>query len=186
MLFTTGEVTNCELTVRILDLSITKWTLFWAGGLLSLARRLATLEERKKEFLQSFRPNCMRKHGLSFRFHVPYLGYTSRGKFLVDTRKSRFEGACTLQSAVNKLEAERAEVESVLTSGVLGRTNNLGRFLRFVCEKYFEGTIDEVKEYSIAVQALGRPHDFDPQVDTIVRVTAHTLRKRLEDYYRTA
>src|SRR5882724_1359752 len=90
-----------------------------------------------------------------------------------------------LQSAVNKVEAERAEVESVLTSGVLGRTNNLGRFLRFVCEKYFEGTIDEVKEYSIAVQALGRPHDFDPQVDTIVRVTAHALRKRLEDYYRT-
>jgi hypothetical protein len=68
----------------------------------------------------------------------------------------------------------------------LGRTNNLVRFLSFVCEKYFEGTIDEVKEYSIAIQALGRPHDFDPQVDTIVRVTAHALRKRLEEYYRNA
>ncbi len=91
-----------------------------------------------------------------------------------------------MESVINKLEAERAEVESVLTSGVLGRTNNLGRFLRFVCEKYFDGTINEVKEYSIAIHALGRPQDFDPQVDTIVRVTAHTLRKRLEDYYRTA
>jgi hypothetical protein len=91
-----------------------------------------------------------------------------------------------LQSALNKLEAERAELELVLTSGVLGRTNNLVRFLSFVCEKYFEGTIDEVKEYSIAVQALGRPPDFDPQVDTIVRVTAHALRKRLEEYYRNA
>ena len=91
-----------------------------------------------------------------------------------------------MQSAINKIEAERAELETVLTSGVLGRTNNLVRFLSFVCEKYFEGTIDEVKEYSIAVQALGRPHDFDPQVDTIVRVTAHALRKRLEEYYRNA
>lgn len=91
-----------------------------------------------------------------------------------------------LQSAVNKIEAERAELETVLTSGVLGRTNNLVRFLTFVCEKYFAGTIDEVKEYSIAVQALGRPPDFDPQVDTIVRVTAHALRKRLEEYYRNA
>ena len=91
-----------------------------------------------------------------------------------------------MQSAINKLEAERAELESILASGVLGRTNNLVRLLTFVCEKYFEGTIDEVKEYSIAVQALGRPDDFDPQVDTIVRVTAHALRKRLEDYYRTA
>src|SRR6266850_2157550 len=91
-----------------------------------------------------------------------------------------------LQSAINRVEAERAELESVLTSGVLGRSNNLVRLLTFVCEKYFEGTIDEVKEYSIAVQALGRSDDFDPQVDTIVRVTAHALRKRLEDYYRTA
>jgi len=91
-----------------------------------------------------------------------------------------------LQSAINRLDAERAELESILTSGVLGRTNNLVRLLSFVCEKYFEGKIDDVKEYSIAVQALGRSDDFDPQVDTIVRVTAHALRKRLEDYYRTA
>jgi hypothetical protein len=68
---------------------------------------------------------------------------------------------------------------------VLGRSNNLVRLLAFVCEKYFEGTIDEVKEYTIAVQAFGRSNDFDPQIDTIVRVTAHALRKRLEDYYRT-
>src|SRR5215813_3741683 len=69
---------------------------------------------------------------------------------------------------------------------MLGRTNNLVRLLAFVCEKYFEGAIDQIKEYSIAVHALGRPADFDPQVDTIVRVTAHALRKRLEEYYRTS
>src|SRR5258708_32617987 len=91
-----------------------------------------------------------------------------------------------LQSAINRLEVERAELESVLASGFLGRTNNVVRLLSYVCEKYFEGAIDEVKEYSIAVQALGRADDFDPQVDTIVRVPAHALRKRLEDYYRTA
>lgn len=90
-----------------------------------------------------------------------------------------------MQSAINRFEAERTELDSILSSGVLGRSNNLVRLLTFVCEKYFEGTIDEVKEYTIAVQALGRPNDFDPQVDTIVRVTAHALRKRLEDYYRT-
>jgi Malectin domain len=89
-----------------------------------------------------------------------------------------------LQSAVSKLEAERAEVDGILLSGVFGRTNNLVRLLTFVCEKYFEGAIDEIKEYSIAVHALGRPESFDPQVDTIVRVTAHALRKRLEDFYR--
>lgn len=91
-----------------------------------------------------------------------------------------------MPSAISKLEAERAEVDDVLSSGVFGRTNNNGRLLTFVCEKYFEGAIDEIKEYNIAVQALGRPESFDPQLDTIVRVTAHALRKRLEDYYRSA
>lgn len=91
-----------------------------------------------------------------------------------------------MQSAISKLEAERAEADSVLSSGVFGRNNNHIRLLAFVCEKYFEGAVDEIKEYSIAVHALGRPESFDPQLDTIVRVTAHALRKRLEDYYAGA
>jgi hypothetical protein len=91
-----------------------------------------------------------------------------------------------LQSAISKLEAERGEVDGILSSGVFGRTNNLVRLLTFVCEKYFEGAVDEIKEYSIAVHALGRPESFDPQLDTIVRVTAHALRRRLEDFYRGA
>ena len=91
-----------------------------------------------------------------------------------------------MQSAISKLDAERAEVDAILSSGVFGRTNNHVRLLTFVCEKYFEGAIDEIKEYSIAVHALGRSESFDPQLDTIVRVTAHALRKRLEDYYRSA
>ena len=89
-----------------------------------------------------------------------------------------------MRSAVSKLEAEQAEVDAVLSSGVLGRRNNLVRLLSFVCEKYFDGSVGEIKEYSIAVHALGRPESFDPQVDTIVRVSAHGLRKRLEEYYR--
>lgn len=89
-------------------------------------------------------------------------------------------------STINRIEAERAELDAVLASGMLGRTNNLVRLLTFVCEKYFEGEIEDLKEYTIAVEVLGRPVDFDPQVDTIVRVTAHSLRKRLEEYYRAA
>lgn len=88
-----------------------------------------------------------------------------------------------MQSVVHRVDAERAEVELLLHSRIFARTNNLGRFLSFICEKYFEGATAEIKEYSIAVHALGRPADFDPQVDTVVRVTAHNLRKRLELYY---
>lgn len=86
---------------------------------------------------------------------------------------------------VERLDAERAELDAILASGVLGRSNYVVRLLAFVCEKYFEGKTEDVKEYSIAVNALGRAGDFDPQTDTIVRVTAHSLRKRLEEYYRS-
>ena len=88
-------------------------------------------------------------------------------------------------SVVHRVDAERAEVDLLLSSRTFSRTNNLGRFLSFICEKYFDGASSEIKEYSIAVQALGRPPDFDPQLDTVVGVTAHNLRKRLELYYST-
>jgi hypothetical protein len=113
-------------------------------------------------------------------------GLYFRHKWVRGPKWHVFPGGKRLQSVLNKFEAERIELDAVLASGLIGRTNNLVRLLSFVCEKYFEGKIDEIKEYSIAVEALGRPENFDPQLDTIVRVTAHGLRKRLEDYYRTA
>jgi hypothetical protein len=90
-----------------------------------------------------------------------------------------------VESTINKFEAERAELDSVLNSETFGRAGNLAKTLNFICEKYFEGSTDDVREYDIAVHALGRSKDFDPQIDTVVRVTVHFLRKRLEQYYRT-
>jgi hypothetical protein len=85
----------------------------------------------------------------------------------------------------DRLQAEKDELKWLLTSGVLGRSSNLARMLIFVCEKHFLGLDDQVTEHSIATEALGRRDDFDPQTDTIVRVTAHSLRKRLQEIYQT-
>src|ERR1700759_4925119 len=79
--------------------------------------------------------------------------------------------------------AERAELDWLLESGVLGRSANAVRVLRYVCEQSAAGRADRLKEYTIAVEALGRRPDFDPQHDTIVRVTVHVLRKRLQEVY---
>lgn len=78
---------------------------------------------------------------------------------------------------------ERAELDVVLRSGLLNRSPHLVRFLTYVCEHYFEGRSSQIKEYTIGVEALGRPAGFDPKKDSIVRVEAHRLRKRLETYY---
>jgi hypothetical protein len=70
-----------------------------------------------------------------------------------------------------RTEAERQEYEWLLTSGVLGRSGNLARVLTYICEEHFQGRADQIKEYTIAVEALGRRADFEPQTDTIVRVS---------------
>jgi hypothetical protein len=90
-----------------------------------------------------------------------------------------------LESTISGFEVERAELDSVLNSETFARAGNLAKILRFACDKYFQGATDELKEYDIAVHALGRSESFDPQIDTIVRVSASALRKRLEQYYRT-
>src|SRR5579863_1768432 len=82
-----------------------------------------------------------------------------------------------------KQEEEWHELQAVLQSGILDKAPNLKHFLEYVAQQYFSGNTEPVKEYSIAVQALHRLEQFDPQSDTIVRVTAHTLRKKLEQYY---
>ena len=84
-----------------------------------------------------------------------------------------------------RVEAEKQEYEWLLTSGVLGRSGNFARVLKYVCEEHFEGRADAIKEYTIAVEALGRRTEFDSQTDTIVRVTVHALRKRLMEIYQT-
>jgi len=80
-------------------------------------------------------------------------------------------------------DPEREEFEWLLTSGVLGRSDNLRRVLRYICEEHFQGRADQIKEYTVATEALGRRPNFDPQTDTIVRVTIHALRKRLLEIY---
>src|SRR5689334_1678078 len=81
---------------------------------------------------------------------------------------------------------EREAVQRVLHSGIFDRAPNLALILRYVCDRFFDGRLEEIREYNIAVDALGRPSDFDQKRDSIVRVEAHRLRKRLADYYKTA
>ena len=85
--------------------------------------------------------------------------------------------------AARDYEQEKSELQLVLGSGIFDRAPNLEHVLTYVCEKYFEGAAQQIKEYNIAVEALGRPAEFDQKRDSIVRVEAHRLRKRLREYY---
>jgi len=86
-------------------------------------------------------------------------------------------------SGTPDLEECRDELKALIASGIFAKAPSLAVLLEHVCNKYFEGKTEQIKEYSIAVEALGRPPSFDPKQDSIVRVEAFRLRKRLKQYY---
>ena len=45
---------------------------------------------------------------------------------------------------------------------------------------------EPISEYAIATEALGRNHDFDPKLDSTVRVQVARLRTKLKDFYESA
>lgn len=90
-----------------------------------------------------------------------------------------------MNQRVQSIEAEKQALDVLLSSGLFRRAPTLERLLKYVCQKHFEGKAHELKEYTVAVEGLGRPPEFDPDQDSIVRVEAHRLRKLLDRYYET-
>jgi hypothetical protein len=80
------------------------------------------------------------------------------------------------------IESERAEWEAVLAA--LTRTPRLEKLLRYLGELYFQNRISEITEFQIAIEVFGRSEKlFDASRDSIARVEAYRLRKRLKEFY---
>mgnify|MGYP001186453731 CR=1 FL=1 len=80
-------------------------------------------------------------------------------------------------------EAERAELQAVLQSSLFTRSPTLTHLLSYLCEKTFAGESAQIKEYSVGLDVFDRRDSFDQDTDSIVRVQANRLRKRLSEYY---
>lgn len=80
-------------------------------------------------------------------------------------------------------EAARAELQTVLQAPIFVRSPALTHLLSYLCEKTFAGETDQIKEYTIALDVFERRDTFDQDTDSIVRVEANRLRKRLSEYY---
>ena len=74
-------------------------------------------------------------------------------------------------------------LDAILAWEPLRRSPQLAAFLRYIVEAKLRNDVDAIKAYAIAVDVSGRPDDFDPQSDPIVRVQARRLRSLLTAYY---
>jgi serine/threonine-protein kinase len=79
----------------------------------------------------------------------------------------------------------REHLDKVLASSSFASAPRMQQFLRFVVEETLEGRAGEIKESVVAVLVFGRKSDFDSHSDSVVRVHATHLRKRLHEYYQT-
>jgi TolB-like protein len=77
----------------------------------------------------------------------------------------------------------RAQMDRILASPGFVNAGRLSRFLRFVVERTLAGEGEQLKEYLIGTEVFDRASDYDPRLDSIVRVEARRLRSKLAEYY---
>jgi TolB-like protein len=77
----------------------------------------------------------------------------------------------------------RAQLERILLSPTFATSTRLRAFLRYVVERTLAGEAGELKEYAIGVDVFERTGEYDPRIDSIVRVEAGRLRAKLDEFY---
>jgi hypothetical protein len=80
-------------------------------------------------------------------------------------------------------EEKLEQLERLLQSHTLHNADSLRGFLRFVVEKAIDHQEGQLKEYVIATEVFGRNDDYNPRIDSTVRVQAGRLRTKLAEYY---
>src|SRR5581483_5370575 len=76
-----------------------------------------------------------------------------------------------------------AEIEKLVSSATLHGSESLCKLLRYLAQHALEHPGVPLKEYQIATEVFGRPADFDPHLDSTIRVQAGRLRLKLAEYY---
>ncbi len=80
-------------------------------------------------------------------------------------------------------DARRAALAQVLESHTFSRSEQMRRFLRYVCEKEICGEAGEIKESLIGIEVFKRPQNYSTAGDSSVRSRAWELRQKLEEFY---
>jgi len=75
-------------------------------------------------------------------------------------------------------------VGRVLQSKTFRNAPSSRRLLKYLSEHSLAGDAGQLKEYTIGVDAFGKPAEYDPRVDSTVRIQVGRLRQKLSEYYR--
>lgn len=84
---------------------------------------------------------------------------------------------------VHSLDARWELVLRVSASTGFRKAARVRDFLLYVCARALEQHTDEITEQQIGTHVFGRPVDYNPGDDNVVRAQARVLRTKLEQYF---
>ncbi len=79
----------------------------------------------------------------------------------------------------NEVSSWKEAYETVIAANVLGTSKRQRDLLAYLLEHNARELNHPISAYGIAIDVFGRPKDFDPQIDSIVRAEMSRLRKNL-------
>ena len=80
-------------------------------------------------------------------------------------------------------KAIRDQLERMLASPLFRNSKRYPSLLRFLVERTLDGNEGLLKERTLGVEVFHRAPDYDTNQDTVVRLTASEVRKRIAQYY---
>ncbi len=75
------------------------------------------------------------------------------------------------------------QIDKIVSSHGVHGSESMCKLLRYFAHHALDHPGSPLKEYQIATEVFGRPADFDPQLDSTIRVQAGRLRSKLAEYY---
>ncbi len=78
----------------------------------------------------------------------------------------------------------RSQIDRLLRSKALEGSDVHRRLLSYLAERTLSGDAERLKEYTVALDALGKPSTYDPRHDSVVRIQVGRLRVKIGEYYQ--
>jgi hypothetical protein len=83
------------------------------------------------------------------------------------------------------VEAVREQIDRLLQSKTFQTSEVHRRLLQYLADRTLAGDADRLKEYTVGLEAFGKPSTYDPKHDSIVRLQMGRLRQKLAVYYQS-
>ena len=152
---------------------------------MEIPRPIPKLEAEVNRFCEGF---ALRESPVGSTFQTPTTTFAEVSwvpmKGLVGTSNQAAESSTTGKENSSEAEAVLQELQRILASRHFRSAGRSRQFLQYVVQQKLEGHLDLLKERTIGTEVFQRSPDYATGDDSVVRVQAGEVRRRLEQYYQ--